>query len=209
MLAWWLRCPPRERQTLGSISGSSQTGDMEIGTQVVTLLGAWRYRVSARTGWPGVSILWLGVVAVGCLLNVPATGECISGTDLLRQFYVLPHSDRSCRSNVLPHPVTVYWHRADQSQRWPYNARRLAGQPLECQFLSHWYDSTPKKIPAPAGFEPGTFRSRGGRLNHQANEAVWLGEVESSIYNFYLSVAARKTVWADPFLQYTSMLLGR
>ena len=79
------------------------------------------------------------------LLNVPATGECISGTDLLRQFCVLPHWDRSCRSNVLPHPVTVYWHRADQSQCWPYNARRLAGQPLECQFLSHWYDSTPKK----------------------------------------------------------------
>ena len=25
------------------------------------------------------------------LLNVPATGVCISGTDLLRQFYVLPH----------------------------------------------------------------------------------------------------------------------
>ena len=28
---------------------------------------------------------------VGCLLNVPATCQCISGTDLLRQFYVLPH----------------------------------------------------------------------------------------------------------------------
>ena len=42
------------------------------------------------------------------LLNVPATGQCISGTDLLRQFDVLPHRDRSCRSNVLPHPVTVY-----------------------------------------------------------------------------------------------------
>ena len=29
---------------------------------------------------------------VACwLLNVPATCECISGTDLLRQFYVLPH----------------------------------------------------------------------------------------------------------------------
>ena len=25
------------------------------------------------------------------LLNVPATGLCISGTDLLRQFYMLPH----------------------------------------------------------------------------------------------------------------------
>ena len=31
------------------------------------------------------------VLFVGWLLNVPATGECISGTDLLRQFYVLPH----------------------------------------------------------------------------------------------------------------------
>ena len=28
---------------------------------------------------------------IAWLLNVPATGECISGTDLLRQFYVLPH----------------------------------------------------------------------------------------------------------------------
>ena len=45
---------------------------------------------------------------VGCLLNVPATCECISGTDRLRQFYVLPHSDRSCRSNIPSHPVTVY-----------------------------------------------------------------------------------------------------
>ena len=68
---------------------------------------------------------WRGFVC--WLLNVPATCECISGTDLLRQLYVLPHRDRSCRPNFLPHPVTVYWHRADQSQRWPYNARRLAG----------------------------------------------------------------------------------
>ena len=30
-------------------------------------------------------------VFVGWLLIVPATCECISGTDLHRQFYVLPH----------------------------------------------------------------------------------------------------------------------
>ena len=30
------------------------------------------------------------VVVVGWLLNVPATCVCISGTDLLRRFYVLP-----------------------------------------------------------------------------------------------------------------------
>ena len=33
------------------------------------------------------------VVVVCWLLNVPATCECISGTDLLRQVYVLPHSE--------------------------------------------------------------------------------------------------------------------
>ena len=98
-------------------------------------------------GWCGcsVGIRGGGGLFVCWLLNVPATCECISGTDLLRQVYVLPHWDRSCRSNFLSHPVTVYWHLADQSQCWPYNARRLAGEPLECQFLSHWYDSTPKK----------------------------------------------------------------
>ena len=32
------------------------------------------------------------LVAVVCwLLNVPVTCECVSGTDLHRQFYVLPH----------------------------------------------------------------------------------------------------------------------
>ena len=37
---------------------------------------------------------------------------------------------------------------------------------------------------------------------------LWLGEVESSICSFYLSVAARKIVWADPSLRYTSLLVG-
>ena len=38
-------------------SGSSHTGDFKIGTPVATLPGTWRYRVSAETGWPGVSTL--------------------------------------------------------------------------------------------------------------------------------------------------------
>ena len=40
-------------------SGSSHTSDFKIGT---TLPGAWRYRVSAGAGRPGVSILRLGEV---------------------------------------------------------------------------------------------------------------------------------------------------
>ena len=96
-----VRRPPRERKVPGSnpacdgiFSGSSHTCDLNIGTPVATLPGAWRYRVSAGTGRPGVSILWLG-------------------------------------------------------------------------------------------------------------------EMESWICNFYLSVAAREIVWADPSLRYTRMLLGR
>ena len=41
----------------GDFFGSSHTSDFKIGTPVATLPGAWRYRVSAGTGWPGVSIL--------------------------------------------------------------------------------------------------------------------------------------------------------
>ena len=46
----------------------------------------WRMRKKERQLFGGKRGLF-----VGWLLNVPATCECISGTDLLRQFYVLPH----------------------------------------------------------------------------------------------------------------------
>ena len=38
--------------------GLSHASDLKTGSQVATLPGAWRYRVSAGTGWPGVGILW-------------------------------------------------------------------------------------------------------------------------------------------------------
>ena len=88
-------------------------------------------RVSRGGSWGGERSrdggMW--TIVVFCwLLNIPATCECISGTDLLRQFQVLPHWDTSCRPNFPFHPVTVYWTQANQSQQWPpYNARRLAG----------------------------------------------------------------------------------
>ena len=59
-----VRRPPRERKVPGSnpacagiFSGSSHASDLNIGTLVATLPGAWHYRVSAGTGRPGVSIL--------------------------------------------------------------------------------------------------------------------------------------------------------
>ena len=64
-----VRRPPRERKIPGSnpayagiFSGSSHTSDLKLATPVATLPSAWRHRVSAGTGRPGVSILWLGEV---------------------------------------------------------------------------------------------------------------------------------------------------
>ena len=49
--------PGFESRLHRDFSGSSHTSDLKIGTPVATLPGAWRYRVSAGTGRPGVSIL--------------------------------------------------------------------------------------------------------------------------------------------------------
>ena len=62
--------------------------DLKIGTPAATLPGAWRYRVSAGTGRPGVSILRLGETeslihsrVAGTLSNQQTTtrkSDCIS-----------------------------------------------------------------------------------------------------------------------------------
>ena len=79
----WLRCLPRERKTRSSIpsqdfSGTNHTGDLDTGTPVLTLPGASRYMVSAGTGWPGVSILWLGEVeSLICNLSLGVAARII------------------------------------------------------------------------------------------------------------------------------------
>ena len=49
--------PGFESRWRRGFSGSSHTSDLNFGTPVATLPGAWRYSVSAGTGRPGVSIL--------------------------------------------------------------------------------------------------------------------------------------------------------
>ena len=40
---------------------------LETGTPLATLPGTWQCRTGTRTGWPGVSILWLGeIVRLAC-----------------------------------------------------------------------------------------------------------------------------------------------
>ena len=69
------------------------------------LAGEWRRRQSSGS-CPVCCVLF---VLLCWLLNVPLTSLCTSGTDLLRQLYMLPHWDRSCTSNFLSYPVMVYW----------------------------------------------------------------------------------------------------
>ena len=73
--------------------------------------------------------------------------------------------------------------------------------------LSHTSDL---KIGTPVATLPGAWlhRVRAG-TGRPGVSILWLGEVESLICNFYLSVAARKIVWADLSLRYTRILLGR
>ena len=85
----------------------------------VDLSGLFNTRTQYK--WWRACVMSDSSVFVCWLPNVPATCECISGTDLFRQFYMLPHWDRSCRPNFPSHPVTVY-----QSRHWPYNTRCLA-----------------------------------------------------------------------------------
>ena len=66
------------------------------------------------------------------------------------------------------------------------------------------------KIETPVATLPGTWHYRVSTGTGRPSVSIlWLGEVDSLICNFYLSVAAHKIVCADPYRRYTSMLLGR
>ena len=65
-------------------------------------------------------------------------------------------------------------------------------------------------IGTPVAALPEAWRSRVSAGTGQPGVSILrLGEVESWICSFYLSVAACKIVWADPSLRCTSLLLGR
>ena len=177
-LAKWLRHPPQERKILGSnpacariFSGSSHTCDLKIGTPVAVLPGAWRYTVSTGTGWPSVSILWLGEVEslicnfclsvaerkivwadlslrytccwdikqptnqlqhvccccllVGCLMSQQQASA--SQGRICSDNFTCCHTEIEVADQTFYLTQSQYTDQADQSQCWPYNARRLAG----------------------------------------------------------------------------------
>ena len=64
------------------------------------------------------------------------------------------------------------------------------------------------QIGTPVATLPGALRYRVNAGTGRPGVSILrLGEVESLICNFYLTVVARKLVFEDPFLRYTSLLL--
>ena len=106
---------------------------------------------------------------------------------------MLPHWDRSCSSNFPSHPVTVYWHWANQPSTDPV----ATAVPVSKSLV--WLD--PRKIPAQAGFEPGIFCSRGRRLNHQANKAV--------LWTAVFIVMGLNLDWVNHFFKFNFELLSQ
>ena len=47
---------------VGFFFWSSHTSDVKIGTPVTTMPGAWCYSISAGTGWPSISVLWVSEI---------------------------------------------------------------------------------------------------------------------------------------------------
>ena len=72
--------------------------------------------------------------------------------------------------------------------------------------LSHTSDF---QIGTPVATLPGAWHRVSAGTGQPDVSILWLGEVESLMCNFYLSVAAHTIVCADPSLRYTSILLGR
>ena len=92
-----------------------------------------------------------------------------------------------------------------------WHQRKVPGSNPACAGIfsgsSHTSDL---KIGTPVATLPGAWRSRVSTGTGRPGVSIlWRGEVERVVCNLYLSVAARKIVWADPSLRYTSLLLGR
>ena len=106
-----------------------------------------------------------------------------------------------------PPPSPPRW----PSGKRPPRERKIPGSNPACAGIfsgsSHTSDL---KIGTPLATLPGAWRYRDSAGTGWSGVSImWVGKLESWICNFCLSAAARKIVWADPSLRYTSMLLGR
>ena len=114
--------------------------------------------------------LWNVCLLVGCLTSQQQAS--------VSQGRICSDNFTSCHTEIEVADPTFYFTQSQYTDTGPTSPSADPITPGAWQG-SHWsanFEVTgmtrPQKIPAQAGFEPGTFRSRGGRLNHKASEAV-------------------------------------
>ena len=117
---------------------SLQCGALTFRARITLALAKDKFTIEHACCWFLLACHHLSLL-IGCIKS-QHHAKRIRGEVLQRQFNVLPHWDRSCRSNLPSHPVTVYWHWVNQSQRWLHYTRHLVDWSPENQFLSHWYE---------------------------------------------------------------------
>ena len=90
----------------------SHTIDLKIGTPVATLPGAQCYRVSAGTGQPGVSILWLGEIeSLVCNFYLSVAACTLVWSDpFLRYTRIKRPTNKQARTHWF---VTYWWNICD------------------------------------------------------------------------------------------------
>ena len=115
---------------------------------------------------------WRAWYTVCWLLKVPATCKRISGTDL--------HNFTCCHNEIQLADQTIYLTQSQYTDTGPISPSDDPIMPGAWQG-SHWYDSTPKKIPAHAGFEPGSSALEADTLTtrptRRSARPRWLSEV--------------------------------
>ena len=108
--------------------------------------------------------------------------------------------------SILPSPCLV----GVVVRHLPRERKILGWNPACAGIFSGSSHTSDLKIGTPVATLPGAWRYRVSTWTSRPSVSIlWLGEMESWICNFCLSVAARKIVRADPSLRYTRMLLGR
>ena len=128
----------------------------------------WHSLTSTTTNQPTLQPGSVVCLLVGCLSSQEQAS--VSQGRICSDNFTCCHTDIEVAGQTfyLTQSQYNYWHQADQSQCSP-PGRVATGVPVFESLV--WLD--PEKIPSQAGFEPWIFHSWGGRLNHQANVAVW------------------------------------
>ena len=129
---------------------------------------------------------------------------------------------RTDKSNLLSHPLTVYWHQTNQSQYWPHNARYLPGYSLEYQSKSQEWLSQGRREVIPMSWtvrvylltrqeQVTVFRLETGHnhLNHNLYSKPCMGHTEQCpsstgsqttehlLQSYPIYELLRKGIWPD------------